>query len=181
MIAGKRYYSRGDEEVTERDKEEGKRFREILYDTVSLGGEKTILVDFIPFLRWIGFKGIEKSMVKLKEKREAFFQELIEQRRGFLIETGIDSNISTDENEGDGVRKKMIMIDVLLLLQQNEPDYYTDKMIQGLMGVRTTFKLVFLSCNFQKNSYTLVSIPVSTYHIYLRPRSNYQFGWSINT
>ncbi|KAI3906761.1 hypothetical protein MKW92_001691, partial [Papaver armeniacum] len=114
MIAGKRYYSHGDEEVTERDKEEGKRFREILYDTVSLGGEKTILVDFIPLFRWIGFKGIEKSMVKLKEKRE--------------------TNIS-DENEGDdGVRKKMTMIDVLLLLQQNEPDYCTDKMIQGLMG-----------------------------------------------
>ncbi|RZC45313.1 hypothetical protein C5167_038255 [Papaver somniferum] len=50
------------------------------------------------------------------------------------METRIDSNIS-DENEGDGVSKKMTMIDVLLLLQPNEPDYYTDKMIQGLMGV----------------------------------------------
>ncbi|XP_026390661.1 cytochrome P450 81E8-like [Papaver somniferum] len=134
MIAGKRYYSCEDEEVTERDKEEGKRFRDILYDTVSLGGEKTILVDFIPFFRWIGFEGIERRVVKLKEKREAFFQELIEQRRGFLIETGIDSNIS-GENERDGVRKKMTMIDVLLLLQQNEPHYYADQMIHGLMGV----------------------------------------------
>ncbi|RZC67110.1 hypothetical protein C5167_010797 [Papaver somniferum] len=134
MIAGKRYYSCEDEEVTERDKEEGKRFRDILYDTVSLGGEKTILVDFIPFFRWIGFEGIERRVVKLKEKREAFFQELIEQRRGFLIETGIDSNIS-GENERDGVRKKMTMIDVLLLLQQNEPHYYADQMIHGLMGL----------------------------------------------
>ncbi|KAI3895726.1 hypothetical protein MKW98_025517 [Papaver atlanticum] len=75
-------------EVMDKDKEEGKRFREILYDTVSLGGDKIILVDFIPFFKWIGFKGIDKRMVNLEEKREA---------------------------------KKMTMIDVLLLLQQNEP------------------------------------------------------------
>ncbi|OVA04097.1 Cytochrome P450 [Macleaya cordata] len=137
MIAGKRYYGEEVKEV-----EEARRFREMVKETLVLGGA-TNVGDYLPFLKWVGLNGMEKRVVKLKEKRDVFLQELIEERRRLLIKnkssTDQDSgNQEEEEEEEMKKREKMTMIDVLLLLQQNEPDYYTDQMIRGTLGVLLT-------------------------------------------
>lgn len=113
MISGKRYFG-GDIPAVE---EEGKRFREILDETFLLAGAANV-GDYLPFLSWFGVKGLEKKLIALQEKRDVFFQGLIEQLRKL-----------------NGENKKKTMIEVLLSLQESDPQYYTDQMIRSLVLV----------------------------------------------
>nr|WQI83140.1 CYP81B303 [Corydalis yanhusuo] len=117
MVAGKRYYG---EEVE--DMEEAKRFREMVVETFYLAGASNI-ADFLGGLKWLGINGLEKRVVRLKEKRDVFFRGLIEERRAKTM-------MNNDEE-----RSKLTMIDVLLSSQKNEPEYYSDQMIIGVIGV----------------------------------------------
>lgn len=117
MIAGKRYYG---EDVTE--VEAAREFREIVSETFRLGGA-TNMLDFLPVLKWVGFKGIEKKMKVLHGKRDRFIQSLIEESR---------KEMKSRDGCGDEGRKKTL-IEVLLTLEQTEPEYYTDKVIKSLM------------------------------------------------
>ncbi|KAJ6679036.1 CYTOCHROME P450 81E8 [Salix purpurea] len=114
MIAGKRYYG---ENVS--DAAEAKRFRGIHAETFLLSGQ-TIIGDYIP---WIKSKKMEKRLIECHIKRDSFMQYLIEQQRGKILETDCC------------VEKKKNLIQVLLSLQQNEPEYYTDDIIKGLILV----------------------------------------------
>uniref|UniRef100_A0AB38Z7E6 Cytochrome P450 family n=1 Tax=Paeonia suffruticosa TaxID=45171 RepID=A0AB38Z7E6_PAESU len=122
MIAGKRYYG---EDVTE--VEAAREFREIVSETFLLGGA-TNMLDFLPVLKWVGFKGIEKKMKVLHGKRDGFIQSLIEESR---------KEMKSRDGCGDEGRKKT-MIEVLLTLKQTEPEYYTDKVIKSLILVILT-------------------------------------------
>ncbi|GJZ40846.1 cytochrome P450 81E8-like protein [Tanacetum coccineum] len=114
MISGKRYFGGDIPEV----EAEGKRFREILDETFLLAGAANV-GDYLPFLRWFGVNGLEKKLVALREKRDAFFQGLIEQLR---------------KSKGTEVgNKKKSMIEVLLSLQESDPKYYTDEMIRSFV------------------------------------------------
>lgn len=120
MISGKRYFGGDIPEV----ETEGKRFREILDETLLLAGAANV-GDYLPFLRWFGVNGLEKSLVALREKRDVFFQGLIEQLR---------------KSKGTelGNNKKKTMIEVLLALQESDPKYYTDEMIRSFVLVLIT-------------------------------------------
>ncbi|KAA8537817.1 hypothetical protein F0562_027603 [Nyssa sinensis] len=118
MIAGKRYYGENVEEV-----EETRRFRGIVEESLRLG-DTTNIGDFLPFLRWVGL-GLEKKLMALQENRDGFMQELIEQHRS--VPNGAGSNDEFAEG------KKKTLIQVLLSLQETEPNYYTDEIIRGLM------------------------------------------------
>lgn len=121
MIAGKRYYGENVAKV-----EEARRFREIVAETFRVGGASNI-GDFLPVLRWVAVRGLKKRLVALHENRDGFMQELIEElRRGM----GGDS-----EEVGEKKKKKKTMVEVLLSLQESEPEYYTDQMIRALMIV----------------------------------------------
>ncbi|KAL2471614.1 Cytochrome [Abeliophyllum distichum] len=120
MIAGKRYFGENVEEI-----EEGKRFREILRETLRLGS--TSMADFLPVVRLLGVGGVEKKLMALQKKRELFMQELVEQCKKRL---GSANNGDSEMGE-----KKKTMIEVLLTLQEKEPDYYTDGIIRDLMLV----------------------------------------------
>ncbi|KAL9386010.1 hypothetical protein Peur_023020 [Populus x canadensis] len=114
MIAGKRYYG---ENVS--DVEEAKRFRAIHAESFLLGG-KTIIGDYIP---WIKSKKMEKRLIECNLKRDSFLQCLIEEQRRKIL-------------EGDCCgEKKRSLIQVLLSLQETEPEYYTDDIIKGLVVV----------------------------------------------
>ncbi|KAI3802430.1 hypothetical protein L1987_30562 [Smallanthus sonchifolius] len=116
MISGKRYYG-GDDRETE---EEGKLFREILDETFILAGASNV-GDYLPILSWLGVKGLEKKLIALQEKRDVFFQGLIEQVR---------------KSKGTEVgNRRKTMIELLLSLQESEPEYYTDAMIRSLVLV----------------------------------------------
>nr|ADD84651.1 CYP81B36 [Scoparia dulcis] len=113
MIAGKRYYGENVEDV-----EEAKRFQEIVKETLRLGG--TSMGDFLPIVRWLGIGGAEKGLAELQRKRDGFMQELVEECKRRIRNSSGDSG-------------PMTMIEMLLPLQEKEPEYYTDKLIRSLM------------------------------------------------
>ncbi|XWS14771.1 hypothetical protein CRYUN_Cryun35bG0036900 [Craigia yunnanensis] len=117
MIAGKRYYGDNVAEV-----EEANRFREIMRESFLLAGASN-MADFFPLLKWAGKN--EKRMINLHKKRDAFTQELIEECRSKM--NNGKSYLSTD--------KKKNMIEVLLSLQEEEPENYKDVTIRSLMMV----------------------------------------------
>lgn len=84
------------------------------------------ICDFFPFLRWVGFNGIEKELRKLKKERDEFLQSLVDECR----ETR--GGISCDEQIGENTN----LIEQLLDLQQSEPEYYTDDVLKGIILVR---------------------------------------------
>ncbi|XP_043709737.1 cytochrome P450 81Q32-like [Telopea speciosissima] len=88
------------------------------------------MLDFLPFLRWVGFVGEEKNMVRFHRKRDAFLQGLIDdERRERMSDTGKAMN---------GERRKKTLVDTLLCLQQAEPEYYSDDIIKGIIAVLFT-------------------------------------------
>ncbi|KAL5559121.1 hypothetical protein UlMin_035332 [Ulmus minor] len=111
MIAGKRYFG---ENV-----EEEKEFKEIVKETFLLSGAANV-GDFVPVLNYIG--GLDKRLVALQKRRDKFMQDLIEEHRRKGNEVGSGETSKT-------------MIDVLLSLQEHEPQYYTDEIIRGMMLV----------------------------------------------
>ncbi|KAF9622012.1 hypothetical protein IFM89_029232 [Coptis chinensis] len=120
MIAGKRYYGDQVEEL-----EQAKRFQDIVQGTLSIGGASNI-GDFLPIMSWIGVKGIEKKVLSLRDKRDILLQELIEEHK--VVSSG---GLQRKENNAT-------LIDVLLKLQENEPEYYTDEMILGMIWAKSS-------------------------------------------
>ncbi|XWS25551.1 hypothetical protein CRYUN_Cryun27aG0077700 [Craigia yunnanensis] len=116
MIAGKRYY--GDHIVAE--VEEASRFREIMRETFLLAGTSN-MGDYFPLLKWV--EKSEKRMINLQQKRETFMKELVEEWRNKM--NNGKSSSSTD--------KKKNMIEVLLSLQEDEPENYKDETIRSLL------------------------------------------------
>ncbi|KAL5847297.1 hypothetical protein ACOSQ3_010821 [Xanthoceras sorbifolium] len=123
MIAGKRYYGDNSTEIYH---QEAKNFQELVAETFRIGGASNIL-DFLPLLSWVGFGGLEKRLMILHQKREKFLQDLVEEHRRKMAD-------EKTANYVDGEKKKN-MIEVLLSLQQLEPEYYTDQFIRSLMLV----------------------------------------------
>lgn len=122
MIAGKRYC-----EENEAEAEEAGRFREMVKETFEVSGS-TNLGDFVPILKWVigligNSNGIEKRMERVQGLREGFMQDLIEERR------------RRNGDDGDGEERCKVMVDVLLDLQETDPQYYTDGFIGGMMLV----------------------------------------------
>ncbi|KAF5195189.1 Cytochrome p450 [Thalictrum thalictroides] len=117
IIAGKRYYGEHVEDL-----EEAKRFQEVVKETFVLSGASNI-GDFLPFLNLVGVKGFKKRIMSVVTRKDKAMQELIEERR------------SLRKSEFNVEEKEKTLIDVLLSLQETEPDYYTDEMIRGFTWV----------------------------------------------
>ena len=115
MIAGKRYYGENVAEL-----EGAGKFKKIVMESFELSGA-TNIGDFLPvFFKWVGSRGLEKRLVVLQGKKDKFMQDLIEEHRR--------------RREGDSASEDRgkTMIDVLLSLQEAEPEYYTDEIIRGM-------------------------------------------------
>ncbi|KAK3016882.1 hypothetical protein RJ639_005897 [Escallonia herrerae] len=123
MMAGKRYYGERAEET--------RRFRDLVTETFTVNGA-TNLADFLPVVRWMGVGGMEKRLVALQVKRDAFAQGLVDERRG--------RGGGGEEAEG----RNKTMLEVLLGLQAEEPEYYTDEIIKGIMLLRILLSLANL-------------------------------------
>ncbi|XP_038971682.1 cytochrome P450 81Q32-like [Phoenix dactylifera] len=125
MIAGKRYYGEDEE-----DSEEARRFQEIVEETFA-SNIMTNLGDFLPILRLLDHGGVKRKLMRLQEKRDDFMQGLIdEHRRGDRCPV---SHKAVAGGGGEGRRKTIV--DVLLSLQQGDPEYHTDEMIKALLVV----------------------------------------------
>ncbi|WCJ35515.1 Cytochrome P450 81Q32 [Euphorbia peplus] len=111
MIAGKRYYGEKTDGVDEES-----RFKEIIRETFELSG--ATFADFVPGLKGFGMNKIEKRLAELQRKRDRFMQELIDEHK-----------------KGELEKSSKSMINVLIELQKQEPEYYSDEIIRGLMLV----------------------------------------------
>ncbi|XP_027090998.1 cytochrome P450 81Q32-like [Coffea arabica] len=112
MIAGKRYSGDGSGKI-----EEVTSFQEMVKESLKVSGS-TNAADFVPLLRWIGQNKLESHLKTLQMKREKFLQDLIEKYRSIASH-----------------RENKTLIDVLLSLQETEPEYYTDQIIRGLVQI----------------------------------------------
>lgn len=108
MVAGKRYFG------VDEDDEEAKEFRELIKEVFTYGGVSN-MADFFPVLRWFDFKGVEKNLARMSAKFDVSMQRLVDEQRR-----------NKDGNT---------MINHLLLLQESEPEHYTDEMIKCIILV----------------------------------------------
>ncbi|XP_051150816.1 cytochrome P450 81C13-like [Andrographis paniculata] len=93
-----------------------KRIRGLFFSSVNFG-----VCDFFPFLRWIGYKGVEKKIISLHEKRDTYLQGLIDEFKG-------------RDNNGFPEKPSRILIETLLSLKESEPEFYTNDIIKSLLG-----------------------------------------------
>ncbi|KAG6626455.1 cytochrome P450 81C13-like [Carya illinoinensis] len=77
------------------------------------------ICDYIPILRWVGYKGLEKNMVRLRWKRDKFLCHMIEE-----IEQIKNSPLNT---------KKGTLIETLLSLHESESEFNSDDIIKSIV------------------------------------------------
>ncbi|KAH7665287.1 Isoflavone 2'-hydroxylase protein [Dioscorea alata] len=120
MIANKRYYGDADESSSEA----GREFRDLAKETFS-GSATSNAADLFPVVRWLGIGGQERRLKRLRKIRDRFFQHLVNDHRN-------KRECGSRGEEGSPAEKSTV-IDVLLSLQEGDPDYYDDDMIKGFI------------------------------------------------
>ncbi|KAL0314950.1 UNVERIFIED_CONTAM: Isoflavone 2'-hydroxylase [Sesamum angustifolium] len=80
-----------------------------------------VMMRMISGKRWIGVDKLEKKPKVLTEKRDSFMQDLIDEHRKMI--------------RGCEGQRIQTLIDVLLSLQETDPECYTHEVIRGLMQV----------------------------------------------
>ncbi|MCD7465894.1 hypothetical protein HAX54_002102 [Datura stramonium] len=113
---GKRWVSE-EEMGTEKGEQIIEEIRGFFFVTLSVMN----VCDFMPVLKWFGYKGIEKRMVSAQKKRNAFLNSLLSEFRQKKL-----TPISV---------KKDTLVETLLSLQESEPEFYTDDLIKGVLPV----------------------------------------------
>ncbi|KAJ0980238.1 hypothetical protein J5N97_008493 [Dioscorea zingiberensis] len=107
MITGKRYYA-----------EEKRRLRKLLEEMFLLSGA-TSMEDFVPLARWLGSSSVRRRIETVGKEMDEFLQGLIEERR--KLGNWKENDSST------------IIIDIMLALQEKEPEDYSDIAIKGVI------------------------------------------------
>ncbi|KAJ0980232.1 hypothetical protein J5N97_008487 [Dioscorea zingiberensis] len=106
MITGKRYSG-----------EEKRRLRKLLEEMFLLSGATT-MEDFVPLARWLGFSSMRRRIETAAKEMDEFLQGLIEERR--KLGKWKENNSTT-------------IIDIILALQEKEPEDYSDVDIKGIL------------------------------------------------
>ncbi|XP_039137439.1 cytochrome P450 81Q32-like [Dioscorea cayenensis subsp. rotundata] len=122
MIANKRYYGDADESSSEA----GKEFRDIVRESFRVSGTSNA-ADFVPIVRWLGIGGHERKLKRLRRRRDQFFDGLINEHRTAKKMTG------SQHSEGSPAERSTV-IDLLLSIQEGEPEYYNDAIIKGIIA-----------------------------------------------
>nr|QNS29988.1 cytochrome P450 [Nothapodytes nimmoniana] len=86
------------------------------------------MCDFLPILRWFGYKGLEKKLMVAFKRRDEFLQGLLDEFRLKKM------NSSSQKHVKDG-KEKGPLIETLLSLRESEPEFYTVDVIKSLMLV----------------------------------------------
>lgn len=86
------------------------------------------LCDFFPILRWVGYGGLEKSMIRLQRRRDKLFAFVIEEIKQKKA-SSLNNTTAMD------VEKKTTLIETLLSIQESEPELCTDNAIQSIVLV----------------------------------------------
>ncbi|GJT79550.1 cytochrome P450 81F3-like protein [Tanacetum coccineum] len=111
MMGGKSFYG-----LVNGKSEDGKMFQDLVTATTKVNSQASI-VDMFPNLLWLLAGKLEKKYAAVQKRRDDFMQEWIDEFRA--------------DGLGDGEGKKTFLR-VLLSLQDEDPEYYTDKEIKSL-------------------------------------------------
>lgn len=120
MVSGERYFE-GDELESEKERVE---FNDIRQTFAPPRGPD--VGDFFPFLKLLSSVIGRVKSERLKKKRDAFMQNLVDAQRRKKRSCPVTE-------EGDEKRKNII--DVMLMLQESEPEFYTDAVIKVIIKV----------------------------------------------
>ncbi|URE20228.1 cytochrome P450 [Musa troglodytarum] len=118
MIVGKKCY--GGSAATEGLDEEGKGFASVIKEAFRLSSAASP-EDFLPFLKWIGVNGLEKQLIRLGKEIDVLLQGMVDERR---------EGTRTERNDA-----KKTLVDDMLSLQEEDPQYYTDNIIKGMISL----------------------------------------------
>ncbi|XP_021984803.2 cytochrome P450 81Q32 [Helianthus annuus] len=149
-IMGKRYHG---DQVNVGDRKQALEFQGMMEELFKLLHMQNI-GDFVPVLGWLGVGGVEKRMIGLMKKVDKFLEEVIEEH---VVKGSCESGI---------------MVDKLLVLQQKEPDLYTDQIIKGLIlimliaGTETPYLTLEWSMSLllnNPNTMEMISNEISTH------------------
>ncbi|KVH98293.1 cytochrome P450, partial [Cynara cardunculus var. scolymus] len=97
MVSGKRYHYGSDNVLTVEEKEKADRFQELVAEIFEVMGA-TNIGDYMPVMRWLGVSKLEKQLIRLQARRDLFMQELVEElKEGLKNSGGTQTSISTME------------------------------------------------------------------------------------
>ncbi|KAK4599281.1 hypothetical protein RGQ29_009369 [Quercus rubra] len=96
-----------------------KEFKEVYFASLTVN-----ICDFFPILRWVGYKGLEKNMIRMHRKRDEVLGRLIEEISRLNNDNVID------------VKKKRTLIETLFSLRKSEPEFFSDEVIKSLTLVK---------------------------------------------
>ena len=91
-----------------------KEFKEVFSSSLTVN-----ICDFFPILRWVGYKGLEKNMIRLQRKRDEVLGRLFEE-----IKLNNDNIID--------VENMRPLIETLFSLRKSEPEFFSDDVIKSL-------------------------------------------------
>ncbi|KAJ4839300.1 hypothetical protein Tsubulata_021899, partial [Turnera subulata] len=112
---------------TKGEKQSFKEFQELFFNDL-----KMTVIDYFPFLRKIGYGGIEKSMEKLQVRTDEYLQSVVNEARSKRTHALVSKTENTDaEGKGSG-------IEILLTMQESQPDFYTDDVIKATVLMMVT-------------------------------------------
>ncbi|KAH7526834.1 hypothetical protein JRO89_XSUnG0046900 [Xanthoceras sorbifolium] len=116
LVTGKRCF-----EAEELDSEKSKKQ---LADLVEMFGPMLTMAlgDYFPFLRWLTYYGTERKLLKIHKRKDAFIQSLLDAHQNTSSLTSVD-----------GQKTSQTIIDVMLKLQESEPEFYTNDVIKGII------------------------------------------------
>lgn len=118
MIVGKK--CNGGSAETEWLDEEGKSFAFVIKKAFRLSAA-TSPEEFLPFLKWIGLNGLEKQLIRMRKEVDVLLQGMVDERR---------KGMRTERNDANKT-----LVDVMLSLQEEDPQNYTDNIIKGMILV----------------------------------------------
>lgn len=113
----------------DRSEEQRRRLRIMVEEAFAESGAVSA-ADFLPWLRWLGWRPTERKLLEIQRKRDRLFGELVERHRCQLGGDAKDAAATGKGNEG-----KKAVIDVMLSLQQSDPQFYTDDIVKGVVAV----------------------------------------------
>ncbi|CAI0451633.1 unnamed protein product [Linum tenue] len=117
-VLGKRYYGGGRGDGDDASDSEANEFKQVMRDIVYLCGKN--LIDFLPILQRVDLFRTEKRMAALREKMDKFLQGLVDENRRKL---------------GEEKEEEAVIIEDLLNLQREEPEFLTDQILKGIILV----------------------------------------------
>ena len=124
ISTGKQWIGKEEISSTIVGKQRVKEIKEAFVPSLSF----TNVCHFFPMLRWIGYKGLEKSLIRLHNKRYELIRGWIEETRRKNF-TSRNSKVVLDYEEG------VTLIERLLSLQESEPEFCTEDVIQSTVIV----------------------------------------------